>query len=220
MIAEFLTGSRACLLGTLFYLVLLSIRLLRDKHFSINKMIIVFLVLCLGAGVIYKVVSSRLNTNLLARLLGSMNIDVFLSGSGRTDNALRYFKWSIDNLWSVFVGGIGASYEGGGYEMTYVAIFVFGGLIGLALFLYPIIRVQKKAINTYRVTGNNMALGVFEGLSVYLLTAFIEGAFWLPPTAINFWFVCALGTSVSSRIKLDSNIVDNSDNERKVIYPL
>ena len=84
------------------------------------------------------------------------------------------------------------NYWGSAYEMTYFCILMLGGILGMLAFLVPIVYIFVKKLVFYRKT-SPIVKGVFEGVLVYLIIAYVEGALWLPPTAINLWMVLSIG---------------------------
>ena len=88
------------------------------------------------------------------------------------------------------------NYWGSSYEMAYFCILMLGGLAGLIAFLGPIVYIIIRYF--VRHTKESKVLkGITHGVIVYLIIAFVEGALWLPPTAINLWMVLAMGYKMS-----------------------
>ena len=73
---------------------------------------------------------------------------------------------------------------------------MIGGIAGLVAFLGPIIYILVKYIGKH-IKDSKVLKGVCHGLVVYIIIAFVEGALWLPPTAVNLWMVLALGYKMS-----------------------
>lgn len=137
---------------------------------------------------------------LQARLTQTSTINISTL-SGRTPTALELLRSSSNNIISLFIGPYGIiQYEGGAYEMTYFAIYMLSGLIGLLFFFIPIIYALYKLKKHSNL--NLVSRGCFYGIIVYGFTAFIEGAFWLPPTALNLWTIFAIGMVA---IRLEKN---------------
>lgn len=137
---------------------------------------------------------------LQARLMQT-NIINISTLSGRTPTALELLRSSSNNIISLFIGPYGIiQYEGGAYEMTYFAIYMLSGLIGLLFFFVPIIYALYKLKKHSKL--NLVSRGCFYGIIVYGFTAFIEGAFWLPPTVLNLWTIFAIGMA---SVRLEKN---------------
>ena len=115
--------------------------------------------------------------------------------SGRKGGLISLWENTIGSLnWqTTFFGPYGVipreSYETAG-EILYVFIFTHFGLIGLVLWSLPFL--LSLHIFFYK-RHDYIMRGVLLGLAAYFLTAVFEGAYWLPPTAFNLWFIVAVG---------------------------
>ena len=45
----------------------------------------------------------------------------------------------------------------------------------------------------FNIRSNVYAKAILNGLLVYAITAIVDGAFWLVPTAIHFWMIMGFG---------------------------
>ncbi len=207
-ISIILSGSRSCLIGCIIYIVFLVVKAINKQRIKRNILcltVVIFL-LCIPIMVLW--IGNPNNAELINRMFGT-SMNVFFQGSGRTNSAMEYFRWISTNMWAIVCGGLGATYSGGAYEMTYIAVFIMGGIIGVTLFLLPFVKVLLLCKNGLRKRNDSLLHGVKEGLTIYLITAFLEGAYWLPPTAINVWMICAMGTYMTGcgqRLSDDSRI--------------
>lgn len=199
----FLSGSRSAIIGCILYLIIIVIR----KR-KVTKKAFVFgsIFLIVGVYAFVKIITADSNAGLLSRIGGSLNWNVFVNGSGRTAEALRYFSWLFEKFrpLTFLFGAYGSYYRGGAYEMTYFCVFILGGIVGLLLFICPIISIAKRIKNKLSVTENAGLRGVYEGIILYFLIAFVEGAYWLPPTALNVWSVISLGQVMMNISNKDS----------------
>lgn len=194
LIACFLTGSRTVVLGCILYLLLLLHDFTKTGKISRSVLMMWIIFFSIGiAGVVY-FISLDVNKALVLRLSQLLDWNVLIDGAGRISAMIQYFRWLFGdfNPAAVLFGAFGADYEGGAYEMTYMTVFITGGLIGLSLFLMPIISALRKGKKYLNKHDDWMVRGAREGILVYAVTAFVEGAYWLPPTAINLWTVMAL----------------------------
>ena len=120
-----------------------------------------------------------------------MDKSSIMSMSGRTEglnevlnNFSQYkhiFIWFIGS--NGFIENIGLA-----YEMTPLAMLVQIGLIGILLF-YGILYKIWKQMNPKKWLQNAIKLSIF----IWAIVGCIEGAFWLPPTALNIFLILALG---------------------------
>lgn len=184
-LCAFTTSSRTVWIGTILYTFMMLKPVLRK-----NKSIILGFLLALLAG---RNFIMQEFTGYINRFMYSIEWATFREGAGRTAAIISYFDWLLENgsVFNYLFGSLGMDYPGGAYEMTYFAIFVQQGLIGLALFLLPVFCIMsliRKDLHEDWIID-----GIYRGLILYFVCAFIEGAYWLPPTAINLWAVLALG---------------------------
>ncbi len=179
------SGSRSVYVGGVFYLVLVFAIEVHGRKIKLSKIITAIVTASFGVVIIARFLHS--NSDFYLRLMSVMN-KKFFSGTGRIEHFMEYLYWANrKNLFAFLLGGFGFKYEGGAYEILYFALVVLGGIIGLVLFLYPIVKILKKY---FRMKDRKWYQdAVCQGCVVYLFTACMEGAFWLPPTAVNFWFM-------------------------------
>ncbi|MFZ5639500.1 MAG: O-antigen ligase family protein [Bacillota bacterium] len=92
-------------------------------------------------------------------------------------------------------------------ENIYVTFFWWFGVVGVILFLlacYHVLAALFRCIRFNRAEHDKlelMAHGLFAGILAYLIMAIIEGALYMPPTGINFWFLLGLASVVSLLVK-------------------
>lgn len=186
LIVGMLTLSRSVWLGIGIYLLF---RFILNSDLKLKAIFIrILLVISLIIAVPY---AFNNVPQLQARLMQTTS-DNISSMSGRLPNTLNLLHSSSNSIVSVFFGPYGImQYDGNAYEMTYFAIYMLSGLIGLLVFLTPIILLLYKLKKHKKI--NAVAKGCYYGILVYAITAFIEGAFWLPPTALNLWIIAGIG---------------------------
>ena len=124
-----------------------------------------------------------------------------MSMSGRTEgltevlNNFSQYKYIF--IW--FIGSNGFIENVGlAYEMTPLALLVQVGIIGIVLF-YGILYQVWKRMNKKKWLQNAVKLSIF----IWTIVGCIEGAFWLPPTALNIFLILALGL-------IDQKVMDTS----------
>lgn len=195
VICIFLSSSRSAYVGVAIYGICGCCKRLKSKKTTKKSLFYGLVTVCLGVIVFVCVWKNSEST--VTRLLASLNWETFLDGAGRTSSAINYFKWLVSTKGSliyILFGSYGMEHSGGGYEMTYVCVFENGGIVGLCLFLYPIIKILSEKINRNDVN-RDIAYGLKVGCIVYLLAANVEGGFWTLPTAINLWIILGLYTA-------------------------
>lgn len=123
--------------------------------------------------------------------LFNTSLSGWISMSGRTEGLLNVIKSlvSSDSILAWLIGPEGISnFNGLAYEMGPLSIFVQIGIIGLVLFYYMIIncinKMNKSSIFQYAIKCS---------LTMWCIYGCIECGLWLPPTALNLFFVLALG---------------------------
>lgn len=79
---------------------------------------------------------------------------------------------------------------GHAYEILYLAIFQIAGVLGILVWLAPLV-LAIAAIYKYRADPIERAILI--SLLAYLVSAIAEGAFWLPPTSFNLYMIVGLG---------------------------
>lgn len=184
-IVIFLTLSRACWLGVfLFILLKVLFNYSRTKEKFIYKNIFVFISI-LGIVLIFKYFPS------IASRLSNTTLDKLISMSGRTEGFIELFKsiWRSNNVFSIIFGPYGIIKTSGfAYEMTQIAIFSLTGIVGLVLWIIPLISIVK---NVYKNSGFNSSINL--SIIIWFIVAIIEGSYWLPPTAFNLFLIISLG---------------------------
>lgn len=185
VICVFLSLSRSCWLGiVLFMLFGIFMESEKNKNSLYRKAIIILMCLILIC------VSFKYFPSIAARF-SSMDKSSIISMSGRTDG-LHDVLNSFSEYKHIFIWIIGSNgfIENAGlaYEMTPLAILVQIGVIGIILFygiLYKVWRYMDKKMWLQ----NSVKLSIF----IWTIVGCIEGAFWLPPTALNIFLILALG---------------------------
>ena len=185
VICVFLSLSRACWVGIILFM-LFGIFLENEKTQKsfYRKIVMIFLCFML-------VIFSFKYFPTIATRLSSMDKSDIISMSGRTEglqdvvknfNEYKYaFIWLIGS--KGFIERVGLA-----YEMTPLAMLVQIGLIGLLLF-YGILYNVWKRMDKKMWLQNAVKLSIF----IWVFVGCIEGAFWLPPTALNIFLLLAIG---------------------------
>lgn len=198
VICVFLSLSRSCWLGIILFMLFgIFLENEKNKNSLYRKAIIILMCLVL-VGVSFKYFPS------IATRFSSMDKSSIMSMSGRTEgltevlnNFLQYkyiFIWFIGS--NGFIENVGLA-----YEMTPLALLVQVGIIGIVLF-YGILYQVWKRMNKKKWLQNAVKLSIF----IWTIVGCIEGAFWLPPTALNIFLILALGL-------IDQKVMDTSKGE-------
>lgn len=202
VISVLLAGSRTMYVSCLLFLcIFIFYNIAHNKKFS-RKSMLNMLVIIIAFVIVFAFVFNKLNNYFIVRILTIFDSEILASGTGRIPGALKYFNWAANekNILIFVFGGYGLNYSGGAYEMTYMCIFILGGIVGLILFALPIATIL---INSYKYCNanylrsdniTNILKGTVIGLVLFLIAAFAEGGFWLPPTAVNLWMLLAIAT--------------------------
>jgi type IV secretory pathway TrbD component len=104
--------------------------------------------------------------------------------------------YSQDDVQSFLFGPSGPAAKrvdmagGGAYEVFYLAVYWIGGVIGVVLWLAPVV---FSWLTFYRARSDPIVRAVFLGTASWGFAAMAEGAYWLPPTAFNLWSMLAIG---------------------------
>ena len=183
VICVFLSLSRSCWLGiVLFMLFGIFLESEKNKNSLYRKAIII----------------------LMCLVLVEVSFKYFPSISGRTEgltevlNNFSQYKYIF--IW--FIGSNGFIENVGlAYEMTPLALLVQVGIIGIVLFYGTLYQVWKR-MNKKKWLQNAVKLSIF----IWTIVGCIEGAFWLPPTALNIFLILALGL-------VDQKVMDTSKGE-------
>lgn len=198
VICVFLSLSRSCWLGiVLFMLFGIFLESEKNKNSLYRKAIIILMCLVLVE------VSFKYFPSIAARF-SSMDKSSIMSMSGRTEgltevlNNFSQYKYIF--IW--FIGSNGFIENVGlAYEMTPLALLVQVGIIGIVLFYGTLYQVWKR-MNKKKWLQNAVKLSIF----IWTIVGCIEGAFWLPPTALNIFLILALGL-------VDQKVKDTSKGE-------
>lgn len=196
LFCSLVSGSRTFLFGVLFYLLLMIINGKKVSYISKNSFFSFILFGSALSFLSYRIIIS--GNDYITRFASIFNWQSLSNASNRAPKFQEYLSWVFerkDGIFHLIFGSFGMNHNGEAYEMLWGSVFIFGGIIGLVLFFTPIFYVMKKLKdNSY----TKVSHGLFYGLSVYLFASIIEGAYWLLPTAINFWLVIAIGFRVNS----------------------
>lgn len=198
VICVFLSLSRSCWLGIILFMLFgIFLESEKNKNSLYRKAIIILMCLFL-VGVSFKYFPS------IATRFSSMDKSSIMSMSGRTEgltevlNNFSQYKYIF--IW--FIGSNGFIENVGlAYEMTPLALLVQVGIIGIVLF-YGILYQVWKRMNKKKWLQNAVKLSIF----IWTIVGCIEGAFWLPPTALNIFLILALGL-------IDQKVMDTSKGE-------
>lgn len=198
VICVFLSLSRSCWLGIILFMLFgIFLENEKNKNSLYRKAIIILMCLVL-VGVSFKYFPS------IATRFSSMDKSSIMSMSGRTEgltevlNNFSQYKYIF--IW--FIGSNGFIENVGlAYEMTPLALLVQVGIIGIVLF-YGILYQVWKRMNKKKWLQNAVKLSIF----IWTIVGCIEGAFWLPPTALNIFLILALGL-------IDQKVMDTSKGE-------
>ena len=191
IITELLTLSRSCWIGMLIFIFL---RIILSNNNTVKDLIKKILISFCTIGIIIFIL---IKFPAVSQRLLSIDFATFINASGRTSGAIEF----LDNVYNngnfavnLLIGPYGFIEDKGlAYEMTELAIFKIGGLLGLILWLstlviiYVKLKVKDKVQKSYKI-----AILVWGSISI------IEGAYWLPPTALNLFTMLALGMSYKS----------------------
>lgn len=197
-ICVFLSLSRSCWLGIILFMLFgIFLESEKNKNSLYRKAIIILMCLVL-VGVSFKSFPS------IAARFSSMDKSSIMSMSGRTEgltevlNNFSQYKYIF--IW--FIGSNGFIENVGlAYEMTPLALLVQVGIIGIVLFYGTLYQVWKR-MNKKKWLQNAVKLSIF----IWTIVGCIEGAFWLPPTALNIFLMLALGL-------IDQKVMDTSKGE-------
>lgn len=190
-----LTGSKTCWVGIFIYLFIKGIVIVNRKWADGRK--VQFACLVIAMIPVVAAIFLGMFPQIMERFRDSFTFKNINDLSGRSQSMNELINYFIVKTEWILTGPYGlTAYWGSSYEMAYFCILMIGGLAGLIAFLGPImfilIRYTGKHIKESRILK-----GITHGVIVYIIIAFVEGALWLPPTAINLWMVLALGYKMS-----------------------
>lgn len=198
VICVFLSLSRSCWLGIILFMLFgIFLESEKNKNSLYRKAIIILMCLVL-VGVSFKYFPS------IAARFSSMDKSSIMSMSGRTEGLTEVLN-NFSQYKYIFIWLIGSNgfIENAGlaYEMTPLALLVQVGIIGIVLFYGTLYQVWKR-MNKKKWLQNAVKLSIF----IWTIVGCIEGAFWLPPTALNIFLMLALGL-------IDQKVMDTSKGE-------
>lgn len=190
-----LTGSKTCWVGIVLYLLIKGVVVLNRKWAESRK--VQFACLIIAIIPVIAVIFLNLFPQIVERFQDSFTLKNINDLSGRSESMNRLINFfTVKTEW-LLVGPYGlTNYWGSSYEMAYFCILMLGGLTGLTAFLGPIIYILIRYF-IKNIKESKVLKGITHGVVVYLIVAFVEGALWLPPTAVNLWLVLAMGYKMS-----------------------
>ncbi len=203
LVCVFLSLSRACWLGAVLF-IFFGIILEKEKNKGSFMRKVVIMALCIiSIFVVFNYVPS------IANRFFNTDKSEWISMSGRTEGLLNVLN-SITRsgtIIGIIIGPYGVSYYSGlAYEMFPLAIFVQLGIIGMifiyGIFIKCIIDMKSK---------NYISKSVKLALEIWLIVGIIECGYWLPPTALNIFFIIGLGYA-SKRIEREDENNEISNN--------
>lgn len=190
-----LTGSKTCWVGIFLYLFIKSVVIINRKWADGRK--VQFACLIIAVTPVIAAIFLNMFPQILERFKDSFTLKNINDLSGRSESMSQLIDYFVNKTEWILIGPYGlTSYWGSSYEMAYFCILMIGGIAGLVAFLGPIIYILAKYIGKH-IKDSKVLKGVCHGLVVYIIIAFVEGALWLPPTAVNLWMVLALGYKMS-----------------------
>lgn len=185
VLCVFLSLSRSCWLGiALFMLFGIFFENEKTKKSLNRKLFMIFV--CSGLVIVsfkyFPTITTRFST---------MNKSSIMSMSGRTEGlkeVLENFgQYKYAFIWLIGSAGL-IENVGLAYEMTPLAILVQVGLIGVGIF-YGVLYKVWKCMDEKEWLQKSIKLSIF----IWICVGCIEGAFWLPPTALNIFLLLAIG---------------------------
>lgn len=186
IVVGFLTLSRSVWAGIALSLLALIISSPARNVLAAAGKVLLVIALVISVPAIFLI-----RPELSARLFSS-DIDSLVNLAGRTPNLVALLDSTGGSPLAVLFGPLGMmQYEGSAYEITTAAIYLVSGVVGLVLITAAIVLALTEMIRSARYSPTVRA--VILAVSVYLLVSLIEGAFWLPPTALLFWAIIGLG---------------------------
>lgn len=202
LLAIVLAGSRSMYVALIIYGMFFLFRKIKSaSSLRISKVNIFTVILFLGSVIIsvYFFLHNS-STAFIDRVVSITDTRVVTSGTGRVEMFVKYLKWLWSNQTIIYelVGAYGTNYYGGAFEILYASLFVLGGFCGLGLTMYCFYKVLffKYTVN------NRLVRGINTGLALYALAACSEGAFWMPPLALNLWMIIAIRNYIIQRNSL------------------
>ena len=190
VLSVLLAGSRTVYFGLAILVIYYIVRSALHMQISIRKLVTIL------AGAVVVVFSvcfaiTRFASDMFHRIMSFFDMDTMLQGAGRTKGAVEYFTWLAKQPVAFLFGGYGMDYDGFAYEMTYICVFLLGGLVGFILFIIFLWCATGRVLfNLFHKDALSRALLI--GILTYWIIAFVEGGYWLPPVAWNVWMMTGL----------------------------
>lgn len=126
----------------------------------------------------------------IAARVSNMSVADWVDATGRTPGAIEMFRSIEHNPLAMVFGPFGwFKFDGFAYEMTYFAVIMVGGFLGLLFFLMPLVASFMRFVAN---RGLAEPRGAAYALLVWAVVAVVEGGYWLPPTAMVLWIVISL----------------------------
>lgn len=198
IITEVLTLSRTCWIGLVLFIIFRIVFSGNKNTGDIIKKMFLLISAIVALYLVFKYVPS-----VSERILNT-DFDSFMQGSGRTEGAMVFLRSAFNEgsfMSNFLIGPFGFIEEKGlAYEMTQLAIFRLGGIIGLVLWCMQFV-VFYMATSKRNVVSNSYRISVL----VWFIVALIEGAYWLPPTALNLYIMISLGMAYKNIKIIDEN---------------
>ena len=203
-----LSGSRTVYVGLAFMFVFYGTKsfytyFFKNKSFKMRSFVFILtaVILCATGAVIFILQFDKV---MIDRVLSLFDFKTLQQSGGRTQGFIEYFSWLKEHPLAIIFGGYGLPHEGFAYEITYLAVFLLGGIIGLILFIAFIFRALKQLFKSTPPPYKNLLDGLTTGLIVYFVSALIDGGYWLPPTALNVWFIAGFAVAITKLGKNNS----------------
>lgn len=193
VVSVLLCGSRTVYLGLILLIacyIVTGLARMRVKIQTLAAICVAAIAAVFGVCLLV----ARFAPDMADRVMSLFDAETMLQGAGRTGGALEYFAWLSQQPTAFLFGGFGMDYNGFAYEMTYICVFLLGGLVGFILFMWfllstvggTIVKLPKK---------DPFARDFSVGILAYWIIAFIEGGYWLPPIAWNVWTIIGVARS-------------------------
>jgi len=137
-----------------------------------------------------------------------------LTWSGRLEGAWTIWEDTMHSSAGAILFGIHPQ-ESFAYEMLYASIYETYGLLGLLIWLVPLV---VSLYVFYKHRRYPVVRAALMGILTWMFVAVAEGAFWLPPTSFNVWTVLALGwCALLSRTHFIETQNSQQDPARKLV---
>lgn len=189
-----LTLSRSAWFGALVYLVVRFV-LRRPTSLSAVAARVVAFIVILALSQLVPIAAPQIAD----RFTGTTASDL-LAASGRVPALLMMLRDASMSGLALLFGPDGVvTYSGGAYEIVLGAVFVFSGLVGVLILVVSIVAFSPVPRFTRQRVRETSPLqrGVMLAIVAYFFVSLVDGAFWLPPAAINLWIL--LGIAYAER---------------------